>query len=66
MNTPITTDIHLTEDEEKRWKLSTLRLTYDEAVKEYENNLDYRLGRLISNRELPILKKAKEILGEKI
>ena len=59
-------DKHLTEDEAKRWKLSTLRLTYDEAVKEYENNLDYRLGRLISNRELPILKKAKEILGEKI
>ena len=59
-------DKHLTEDEAKRWKLSTLRLTYNEAVKEYENNLDYRLGRLISNRELPILKKAKEILGEKI
>ena len=59
-------DKHLTEDEAKRWKLSTLRLTYNEAVKEYESNLDYRLGRLISNRELPILKKAKEILGEKI
>ena len=54
---------NLTEDEINYFHLSTLRLTYDEAVKEYEKNLDSRLGRLVSSRELPILMRAKEILG---
>ncbi len=57
---------HLTEDEAKRWNLSTLKLTYNEAVREYENNLSSRLGRLIAKRERPILEMAKKILGEKI
>ena len=49
-------DRHLTEDERKVFHLSTLRLTYDEAVMEYEKCRDSRLGRLIANREKPILK----------
>lgn len=53
---------HLTEDEAERFHLSTLKLTYDEAVKEYENNKISRLGRLIIQRELPILLRAGEIL----
>ena len=53
---------NLTEDEINYFHLSTLRLTYDEALKEYERNLDSRLGRIIRNRELPILMRAKEIL----
>jgi 8-oxo-dGTP pyrophosphatase MutT (NUDIX family) len=55
---------HLTEDEAEKFHLSTLKLTYDEAVKEYKNCREYRLGRVIGNRELPILMRAKEILNE--
>ena len=36
---------------------------YDEAVKEYERCSVTKIGRLIANRELPILNKAKLILG---
>ena len=38
-------------------------MTYDEAVSEYEKRRESRLGRLVCNRELPVLKKAKKILG---
>ena len=55
---------NLTEDEINYFHLSTLRLTFDEALMEYEKNLDSRLGRIIRNRELPILLRAKEILEE--
>ena len=54
----------LTQDEIDYFHLSTLRLTFDEALSEYEKNLDSRLGRIIRNRELPILLRAKEILEE--
>lgn len=53
---------HLTEDEIKKFHLSTLKLRFDEAVREYEKCTDSRLGRIIANRELPILLRAKEIL----
>ena len=56
---------HLTEDELNKYHLSTLRLTYDEAVLEYEKRTDSMLGRLICQRELPILKAAKLILDRK-
>ena len=52
----------LTEDEANRFHLSTLILPYDEALKEYERCLSSPLGRLIGNREVHILKKAKEII----
>jgi hypothetical protein len=39
------------------------RLTYDEAVCEYEKRRETRLGRLLVNRELPILRKAWEIMN---
>lgn len=57
-------DKHLTEDEIDSFHLSTLKLTYDEAVAEYEKRKETRLGRLVANRELPILKRAKEIIGD--
>ena len=44
--------------------LSTLKLNYDVAVAEYEKCKETRLGRLVANRELPILKRAKEIIGD--
>ena len=52
----------LTEDEIEKFHLSTLRLSYEEVVAEYERCRDSKLGRIIGNREMPILKRAKEIL----
>ena len=53
---------NLTEDEANRFHLSTLILPYDEAIREYERCMTSPLGRLIGNREMPILKRAKEII----
>jgi 8-oxo-dGTP pyrophosphatase MutT (NUDIX family) len=58
-------DTHMTEDEIHSFHLSTLKLTYEEAVAEYERCRQTPLGRIICNRELPILKRAKEILDNK-
>lgn len=58
-------DKHLTEDEKDKFHLSTLKLRYGEAVEEYELRSDTPLGRLIANRELPILKRAKELLDDR-
>ena len=55
------TEKNLTQDEIERFHLSTLKMTYKEAVMEYENRKNTRLGTLIANRELPILYRAKEI-----
>ena len=52
---------NMTDDEINTWHLTTMRLTYDKAVAEYEKSKDSRLGRLIANRELPILTRTKEI-----
>ena len=55
-------DKNLTKEEMDDFHLSTLRLSYEEACKEYEYRANSKLGKLISNRELPILHRAKEIL----
>lgn len=55
---------HMTDDEIQQFHLSTLKLTYEEAVIEYEKRRETPLGRIICNRELPILKRAKEILDD--
>ena len=52
----------LTEDEIEKYHLSTLVMSYDEASKEYERCRNSRLGRIIGNREAPILRRAKEII----
>ena len=57
-------DKNLTKDEIEDFHLSTLMLTYEEAVAEYEKRRETKLGRLIANRELPILKRAKELFEE--
>lgn len=54
---------HLTKDEIENFRLSTLRLRCAEAMKEYEQCAITKLGRLIANREIPILRRAKELLG---
>lgn len=56
-------DKHLTQDEIECFHLSTLKLTYEQAVEEYEKRANTRLGRLIANRELPILHRAKKLLN---
>jgi hypothetical protein len=49
-------------DEIAEFHLSTLKLTYEEALAEYARCAESRIGRLIANRELPILRRAKELL----
>lgn len=55
-------DKNLTEEEINSFHLSTLKLSYEEAVKEYEYRANTRLGKLVANRELPVLYCAKEII----
>lgn len=55
---------NLTIDEIESFHLSTLKLTYDKAVSEYKNRTNTKLGRLVANRELPILKRAQEIINK--
>ena len=53
---------NLTQEEISRFHLSTWKLSCEEAVREYEARADTKLGRLIANRELPVLRRAAEIL----
>lgn len=53
----------LTQDEADKFHLSTMKLSYEAAVAEYERRACTRLGRLIANRELPILKRAKALMA---
>lgn len=53
---------HLMPDEIEQFHLSTLKLSYEEAVAEYELRTETPLGRLVANRELPILRHAGALL----
>ena len=53
---------NLTQQEIEDFHLSIRKLTYDEALDEYESLACTPLGTLIRNRELPILHRAAEIL----
>ena len=53
---------NLTKDEIEDFHLSTLRLSYEDAMAEYEKRGETGLGRLIANRELPILKRAYSLI----
>lgn len=53
----------LTRDEEEEFHLKKIKLRYEEAVAAYEAGLNSRLGRLLAQRELPVLRRAKELLG---
>lgn len=55
---------HMTQQEIEDFHMSTLKMTYEEAISEYEKCKKTPLGRLIANRELPILERAKEILDK--
>ena len=54
---------HLMPDEIEDFHLSTLRLSFSEAVAEYEKRACTPIGRLIANRELPVLRRAGKMLG---
>jgi hypothetical protein len=53
---------NLTKDEIESFHLSTLKMTFEEAVKEYKKCSSTKVGRLVANRELPILERAKQII----
>ena len=55
-------DNNLTEEEKNVFHISTLKLTYEQAIKEYQACSNTKIGRLVANRELPILYRAKEII----
>lgn len=55
---------NLTQDEIECFHLSTLKLSFEEAVKEYEKCADTKLGRLVANRELPVLQRAKALVDK--
>ena len=57
-------DKHLTYDEINSFHLKTHICTYEDALAFYEKNKDTKLGRLIYNREVPILKYAKKVIEE--
>lgn len=57
---------HLMPDEIEQFHLSTLKLSYAEAAAEYERCAVTPLGRLVANRELPVLRRAIEILNHTI
>lgn len=52
----------LTRDEAEVFHLSTLKLSYAEAVAEYERRSNTPLGKLIAARELPVLRYAGELI----
>ena len=53
---------HLTKDEAESFHLRKVKLTFEKALAGYEAARASRLGRLIAARELPVLRKAGEIL----
>lgn len=55
---------HLTRDEIEDFHLSTLRLSYRDAEEEYKKCAETKIGKLIADRELPVLRRAKVLLGE--
>ena len=56
-------DTNMTEQEIEDFHMTTLRLSYEEALQEYEACRMSKLGRLIANREVPVLRRAHEILS---
>ena len=55
-------ETHRMPDEIEDFHMATLRLTAEEAEAEYRRLACTPIGRLIANRELPVLQRAREIL----
>lgn len=56
----------MTDSEINDFHLSTLKLTYEEARREYVKCSNTRLGKLIADREIPVLEHATKILENEI
>jgi len=54
----------LTRTETETLHLETMRLKYEEAARDYARCAQTKLGKLLENRELPILQRAREVLAE--
>ena len=46
------------------WNYQRKNICHEESLAEYEKRRETKLGRLIANREMPILKKANEIMSK--
>lgn len=55
-------ETNMTQDEISQFHLSTLKLSYSEALNEYERCKYSKIGRLVAQREMPILKAAGELM----
>jgi len=55
-------ETEMTPEEQEEFQLSTLKMTYEEAVSEYQKCASKPWGALLANRELPVLEWAKEWL----
>ena len=53
---------HMTQDEVEQFHLSALKLSYEEALAEYEACAVTPLGKLLAAREVPLLRRAAEVL----
>lgn len=53
-----------TQDEIERYHMSALKLTYEDAIWQYENSKRTKIGRLVAQRELPVLYHAKKWMRE--
>lgn len=53
---------NMTRDEIEKFRLSTLKMSYEEAAAEYERCKDTPIGILVYNREMPVLERARELL----
>ncbi len=52
---------HLMKDEIEDFHLTTLKLTYQQALEEYQKRASTRIGKLIAQREVPVLRRAGQI-----
>ena len=53
---------NMTQDEVEQFHLSTIKLSYEEALAEYASCAVTPLGKLLAAREVPVLRRAAEVL----
>lgn len=58
-------ETNLTQKEREEFEISTLKLTYEDAVREYERCAAKPWGILLANRELPVLEWANQWLKDR-
>ncbi|MBO4927220.1 MAG: NUDIX hydrolase [Clostridiales bacterium] len=56
-------ETNMTQQEIEDFHLSTLKMSYQEAADEYRKCACTKLGRLLAQRELPVLERAKDLLN---